>query len=70
MIYYQKSVGTPEQVLLALVLGGVATALFGPIKKGVELLIDKLFYKDRYDYREIIHNLSTSMNTLRSNVHL
>ena len=61
----QHRVGTPEQVLLALALGATATALFGPTKKGIEYLVDKLFYKDRYDYRQIIQALSTSLSSLK-----
>ncbi len=61
----QHSVGTPEQIILALALGAIATALFGPAKRGIEYLVDKLFYKDRYDYRQIIQGLSTSLNSLK-----
>ena len=42
----------------------MATALFGPKKKGIETLVDRLFYKDRYDYRQIIQSLSISLNSL------
>lgn len=62
---YRTSVGIPAQILVALVLGGVATALFGPIKKWIEILIDKLFYKDRYDYRQMIQSLSTSLHSVK-----
>jgi len=62
---YHTSVGIPAQILAALVLGGVATALFGPIKKWIEILIDKLFYKDRYDYRQIIQSLSASLHSVK-----
>jgi signal transduction histidine kinase len=50
-----------EEGLLALVLGAVATALFGPAKNGIEKLIDKVFFKDRYDYGTIIQGLATSL---------
>jgi signal transduction histidine kinase len=63
-IAFQESLETPQEIIIALLLGGVATALFGPIKRGVEILVDKLFYKDRYDYRQTISNLSTSLNLL------
>jgi signal transduction histidine kinase len=56
-----KSLTGPKIVVIALVLGAVATALFGPVKKGIETLVDKLFYKDRYDYRTIIQGLSSSL---------
>ena len=60
-----ESVGVPEEIALALVLGAIATALFGPARKGIEILVDKLFYKDRYDYRYIIQSLSTSLNLVK-----
>ncbi|MBI4303765.1 MAG: hypothetical protein HY665_05460 [Chloroflexi bacterium] len=62
---FRESLGTPQQIFLALALGGMATILFGPVKKGSELLVDKLFYKDRYDYRHTIQTLSTSLNSLK-----
>ena len=61
-----EEVGTPIQILVALVLGGLAAFLFGPIKKGVEILVDKLFYKDRYDYRQVIQSLSNALNSANS----
>jgi signal transduction histidine kinase len=54
-----------EEILLALVLGGLATALFGPTKAGVEHIVDKFLYKDRFDYRQIIQSLSISLNFAR-----
>jgi signal transduction histidine kinase len=63
---FHTSVGTPIQILAALVLGGVAAVLFGPIKKRIEALIDKLFYKDRYDYRQVIQSLSNALNSVNS----
>jgi signal transduction histidine kinase len=59
------SLGIPQEILLALVLGGVATAIFGPMKKSIEYLIDKFFYKDRYDYRKIIQSFSGSLNSFK-----
>ncbi|MFA5315899.1 MAG: ATP-binding protein [Dehalococcoidales bacterium] len=57
--------GVPEEIALALLLGAVATVLFGPVKNGIEILVDRFFYKDRYDYRQIIQSLSTSSNLLK-----
>ena len=65
VVALQKSIGVPQEIILALALGGVAAALFGPITRGVETLVDKFFYKDRYDYRQIIQSLSTSLNSLK-----
>jgi signal transduction histidine kinase len=60
---FRRTMGVPEEILIALILGGIATALFGPTKKGVENLIDRLFYKDRYDYKQIIQSLGISLNS-------
>jgi signal transduction histidine kinase len=51
------------EVILAIVLGALATALFGPTKAGAEFLADKYLYKDRYDYRQIINRLSLALNS-------
>jgi signal transduction histidine kinase len=63
-VNFHESLSTPWEILVALALGVIATALFGPVKKGIEALIDKLFYKDRYDYRKITQSLSTSLNSI------
>jgi signal transduction histidine kinase len=62
---FHESLGVTGEVFIALALGGIAVVLLGPIKKGIEFLVDKLFYKDRYDYRQIIQSLSTSLNLLK-----
>jgi signal transduction histidine kinase len=64
-VNFQEVIGVPQRIFLALVLSGIATALFGPIKKGIENLVDKYLYKDRYDYRQIIQRLNTSLNLLK-----
>jgi len=51
---------------MCLILGGLAAGLFGPTKKGIEFLVDKYLYKDRYDYRQIINSLSTSLNSVKT----
>lgn len=59
-----ESAGIFERMVVALVLGSLATILFGPVKGWVENIIDKLFFKDRYDYRATIKELSDSLNRL------
>ena len=58
-------IDTFQQIVIALGLGIIAAALFGPVKKGIETLLDRFFYKDRYDYRRTIQSLSDSLKTLR-----
>lgn len=62
-LVYQKSLTVPQEIVLALVLGAIATILFSPAKKGIETLVDRLLYKDRYEYRQIIQSLSTSLKS-------
>jgi signal transduction histidine kinase len=62
---FQESLGVLGQIIIALALGGITVVLFGPTKKGIEILVDKFFYKDRYDYRQIIQSLSISLNLLK-----
>jgi two-component system sensor histidine kinase ComP len=64
ILFYSDSVTVLQQILMALILGVLASILFGPIKKGTESLIDKLFYKDKYDYRQTIQGLSTALNSI------
>jgi signal transduction histidine kinase len=65
ILLWQKSLTGPEVIAIGLALGGIATALFGPAKKGIETAVDKFFYKDRYDYRTIIQGLSSSLRNLK-----
>ncbi len=65
VLAFQRDFDTPEQIGIAIVLGGIASFLFGPTKNGIEYLLDKLIYKDRYDYRKIIQGLSTSLSMLK-----
>ncbi len=64
-IAFHDSLGVTGAVIIALAIGGIAVILLGPAKKGVESLIDRLFYKDRYDYRQIIQSLNTSLSSLK-----
>ena len=62
---FPNAFGTAQEIMLALAAGGLATLLFGPTKKWVDILVDRLFYKDRYDYRQIIDVLSNSLKLLK-----
>jgi signal transduction histidine kinase len=62
---YQDSLNVPEETLIILISGVVATILFGPTKRGIENLVDKFIYKDRYDYRQIIQSLILSLNSIK-----
>jgi signal transduction histidine kinase len=63
MIGFQQTIGIPQDILIALILGAITTILFGPVHKGIEVIVDKFFYRDRYDYRKTIQSLTTSLNS-------
>ncbi|MDO8715477.1 MAG: ATP-binding protein [Dehalococcoidales bacterium] len=65
VLEFHQSLGVGEQILAALSAGGLATILFGPTKQWTETLVDRLFYKDRYDYRQIINALSDSLKLMK-----
>ncbi len=51
-----------QRFLLALVLSALAVFLLGPTKSIIEAVVDKFFYKDRFDYRKTILELSSSLS--------
>ena len=53
---------TSDRFIIALVLSVLAVLLLGPIKTVIENVVDKVMYKDRFDYRKTIQNLSTSLS--------
>ena len=65
VLEFQESLGVPGDILIAVILSGIAIILLGPIKKGVEFLLDRFFYEDRYDYRKIIQSLGISLNSAK-----
>jgi signal transduction histidine kinase len=64
VLKYETALGDIEKILIAIASGLVASILFGPVKKGIEVTVDRLFYKDRYDYHQVVKMLSDSLNTL------
>jgi signal transduction histidine kinase len=64
LLGYAAPLGDRGKFLIAISLSIIAMILVGPVKGRIELLVDRLFYKDRYDYRQIIRSLNTSLNTM------
>ena len=62
---FRESWGIPEPIVLALVIRQYCHRSFRPGEEKLEILADRLFYKDRYDYRQIINSLSTSLNSVK-----
>ena len=54
--------GFSERFIIALGLSALAVFLLGPTKSLVEYVVDKIFYKDRFDYRKTIQNLSAALS--------
>lgn len=65
MLSFEHDFGIWLEIVIALSLGIIATVLFGPIYHSIEKFVDRTFYKDRYDYRQIIQRLSVSLNNFQ-----
>jgi PAS domain S-box-containing protein len=64
MFFYVKNLTILQGIAIALLLGILASLLFGPVKTGIEFLVDKFFYKDKYDYRKVLQELGASLNSI------
>ncbi|MDD4923453.1 MAG: response regulator [Dehalococcoidales bacterium] len=64
MLFNVQTLSVLQAVLIALVMGILASLLFGPVKNGIEFLVDKFFYKDKYDYRKTIQELGSALNSI------
>ena len=61
---FRTPMGTYETVLFSILLGALATALFGPVKNWSEKVVDRFFFKDSHDYRAIAQELNMSLGRL------
>lgn len=64
MLFYVQTLSVLQAVLIALIMGIVASVLFGPIKNGIEFLVDKYIYKDKYDYRKTVQEMGAVLNSI------
>lgn len=48
----------PDSLLLSVGFFFLITFIFGPMKSGIQYLVDKLFYKGKYDYQTTLKDLS------------
>jgi PAS domain S-box-containing protein len=64
ILYYIQSLSVLQSIFIALVMGVLASLLFGPLKNGMEFLVDKFFYKDKYDYHKTINELGAALNSI------
>jgi PAS domain S-box-containing protein len=64
MIYYVHSLSILQAIFIALVMGIMASVLFGPLKNGIEYMVDKFIYKDKYDYHKTINELGSALNSI------
>lgn len=62
---FPETITLPQKFLITLGLGIIAVTLFGPVKKAFEKLVDRLFYKDRYDYRQVIQSFNLALNSAK-----
>ncbi len=58
--------GSGNSFALSLVLALMIVLLFTPLRERVQGLIDRLFFRGRYDYRELLRKISGRLATLLS----
>jgi hypothetical protein len=55
-------VADPHSTIIALLATMVVVLAFTPVKSKIQVAIDRMFYKDRYDYRRALLRLSRDLN--------
>jgi two-component system NtrC family sensor kinase len=58
--------GGGESLVLSLILALIIVLLFNPLRERVQILIDRLFFRGRYDYRHLLRKISGRMASLLS----
>ncbi|MBU4371062.1 MAG: ATP-binding protein [Syntrophaceae bacterium] len=60
------STGSGDSFVLSLVLALIIVLLFTPLRERVQSLIDRLFFRGCYDYRELLREISGKMASILS----
>jgi two-component system, NtrC family, sensor kinase len=58
--------GGGDSLVLSLILALIIVLLFNPLRERVQFLIDRLFFRGRYDYRHLLRKISGRMASLLS----
>ena len=61
-----SSTGSGDSFVLSLFLALIIVLLFTPLRERVQSLIDRLFFRGRYDYRELLQEISGRLALLLS----
>jgi PAS domain S-box-containing protein len=64
VFYLGEPAHIDEVVLVAVVLGGLTTLLFGPLSRWVESLVDRIFYRRRIDNHAVVREVSETLSRL------
>lgn len=59
-------IGSSDSFVLSLVLALIIVLLFTPLREQVQRLIDRLFFRGRYHYRELLQEISGRLASLLS----
>lgn len=60
------STGSGDSFVLSLVLALIIVLLFTPLRERLQSLIDRLFFRGRYDYQELLREISGRLASLLS----
>jgi len=58
--------GQKYSLVLPVTLALLMTLIFDPLRKKVQTFIDQLFFRGRYDYHQLLQNISGEMASLRN----
>ena len=61
---YFINIGAGKSLLLPLILSILIVFLFDPLKKGIQTLFDKIFFRGKYDYRYTLLHMSSVLTSL------
>ncbi len=62
-LFFQKQLGC-YSLVLAVILALMTAVLFNPVRDFLQMIIDKLFYHDTWDYRRVLLSFSNMINNV------
>lgn len=64
--YLMQSISSRTNNLIAIVCTLIAAALFTPLRRRLQIFVDKTFYREKYNYQIVIKNYSKAITTAQT----